>query len=526
MSLESLPSDCLVSWMTLSSGMPKDSTGNFWGSRFPVREKLLVTDRSMYSMARLTRLRKLSLTFSAKVSTKGWHELLLSCSSLDELEVQMNTPLHEVHNTCLESFYGSGPTNLLRMVMNYCPLISKLSLPCMLFNDEILSTLPQSCPLLEELTLSKAWKSLTLQYFHRGVSEDGICTFIRRCSDLRCLSIFSVRLLTSNKIFQCLADNAPRLERLCIDGQEESVVNINALDLLASGCPLLQHLTLPVMCTGAEWCSSYFSRRRDEGLNFASDRVLPEVGFPCLTALHLGCNAWLQDHDMASIGLACPSLAILRMKYCDLLTGNALVHISDTCCNMMDLEICQSTNFIYSDAHVSALAQGCPMLKRLRMPINNSNEVTDEAIKALSLHCPLLEVLTLGGGSVTSPVDAAEIGGCFTDSALHSLSRGCLELTHLTLLGCKGIGQKDKLSTAMMLENCRRIRHVELIECENIDESVLEALFAVLDRHSILRRRLALWLENPGAKLRYESRIVQQCEMHLVSLNFCFQSFI
>jgi len=504
----------------------KDSQDNFYRARFPVSEKLLITDESLRSLKKLQGLRRISMSFASKVSTRGWSELLQSCSTVEEIEVQMNTPLQQVNNSCLEAYFGSGAGSLMNLIMTNCPRVRKLDLPCMLFHDEILRELSRACPLLQELTLGRAWKNLSLQYFHRGVTEEGVCTFIAGCSSLKGLSIFSVRLLTSNRIFRCLARHAPDLERLCIDGQEESVVNIEALDLLAHGCPKLQHLQLPVMCTGTEWSSSYTSRGREQRMDLDADRVFPEVGLRYLTALHLSCNAWLQDKDMLTIGLCCPELAILKMKYCDLFSGHALGYIGKSCENLQELEICRSANFVYSDLDVQALSQGCHRLRRLRMPINSRDDVTDTSVESLCMGCPYLESLTLGGGTITSPVDEPDIGGSFTDSSLFHLAESCAELSHLTLLGCKDLGRHSSVSIAVLVDRCVRLRHLELIDCDHIDEKALEHLHGVFQRRPMLRGRLALWLDNPGVKLRYESRIVQQCEAHLASLNFCFQTFV
>ncbi|KAG7026269.1 F-box/LRR-repeat protein 4, partial [Cucurbita argyrosperma subsp. argyrosperma] len=179
---------------------------------------------------------------------------------------------------------------------------------------------------------------------------------------------------------------------------ESSYLSDAGLIALSVGFPNLEKLSLI-------WCSNISS----QGLTSLAEKCR------FLKSLDLqGC--YVGDQGVAAVGEFCKQLEDVNLRFCEGLTDTGLVELArgcgkslktfgiTACAKITDVSLeavgmhCKYLESLSLDSEiihnkgVLSVAQGCPLLKVLKLQCTN---VTDEALVAVGSLCPSLELLAL-----------------------------------------------------------------------------------------------------------------------------------
>ncbi|WVZ11040.1 hypothetical protein V8G54_015570 [Vigna mungo] len=237
---------------------------------------------------------------------------------------------------------------------------------------------------------------------------------------------------------------------------ESTCLTDTGLSSLGEGFPKLHRL-------GLIWCSNVSS----DGLTSFARKC------SSLKALDLqGC--YVGDQGLAAVGQFCKHLENLNLRFCEGLTDSGLVDLAvgvgkslkslgvaacakitdismeavgSNCCSLETLSL--DSEFIHNKG-LLAVAQGCPVLKVLKLQCIN---ITDDALKAVGTSCLSLELLALYSFQR------------FTDKGLRAIGNGCKKLKNLTLIDCYFLSDKGLEAIAT---GCKELTHLEVNGCHNI----------------------------------------------------------
>ncbi|KAE8667966.1 F-box/LRR-repeat protein 4 [Hibiscus syriacus] len=266
-------------------------------------------------------------------------------------------------------------------------------------------------------------------------------------------------VLTSFKLHHA-AEKSPEKEEDC----ESFCLTDASLTTVADGFSKLEKLSLI-------WCS-----------NITSSGIM-SLARKCkfLKSLDLqGC--YVGDQGLAVIGQCCKQLEDLNLRFCESLTDVGLVELATQCgkslkslrvaaCGRItdksleavgshgkSLETLSLDSELISNKGIIAIAQGCPLLKVLKLQCIN---VTGRALMAVGISCLSLEMLALYSFQQ------------FTDEGLCSIGKGCKKLKNLTLSDCNFLGDRGLEAIA---SGCAELTHLEVNGCQNIGTIGLESV--------------------------------------------------
>ncbi|MBA0616472.1 hypothetical protein Godav_016516 [Gossypium davidsonii] len=191
---------------------------------------------------------------------------------------------------------------------------------------------------------------------------------------------------------------------------------------------------------------------------YVGDQGLAVVGQCCkqLEDLNLRFCESLTDSGLVTLATECgKSLKSLGVAACARITDKSLEAVGSHCKNLETLSL--DSEFI-SNKGILAIAQGCPLLKVLKLQCIN---VTDRALMAVGASCLSLEMLALYSFQQ------------FTDEGLRSIGKGCKKLKNLTLSDCNFLGDRGLEAIAT---GCTELTHLEVNGCHNIGTIGLESV--------------------------------------------------
>ncbi|XVE65718.1 hypothetical protein DITRI_Ditri08aG0022000 [Diplodiscus trichospermus] len=193
-------------------------------------------------------------------------------------------------------------------------------------------------------------------------------------------------------------------------------------------------------------------------------------------------GSYVGDQGLAVVGKCCKLLADVNLRFCESLTDAGLVDLATGCGTSLkslamaacakitdkSLEavgsLCKSLESLTLDSEfirnkgILAIAQGCPLLKVLKLQCMN---VTDDALMAVGISCLSLEMLALYSFQQ------------LTDNGLRSIGKGCKKLKNLTLSDCYFLSDKGLEAVA---SGCTGLTHLEVNGCHNIGTIGLESV--------------------------------------------------
>ena len=242
-------------------------------------------------------------------------------------------------------------------------------------------------------------------YISEGISRRHMKAFISKCPKLVSLSLFGDVNWISDSTVQAIADHCSRLEKLtlsCGDG----ITNISVSFLLS-----LSHLReLDIM-----YCP---------GLTISGVQTLVS-SVPNIESLCFDIGEKTdKDPDpiiiFQTLGSCCPRLRVLK---CSSLAAS-----------------------VYDDGSVMPVFAGCPLLEEFEVQLGDEQSPNDQVLYALGSCCPRLKTVELGYREAD-----------FTDQGLIALSRGCPDLTDLSLHHAPNITDITILSFA---GHCHKLKSI------------------------------------------------------------------
>ena len=268
---------------------------------------------------------------------------------------------------------------LLLALAQYCPLLESLHLDK--YNDEGLSELVAGCPKLHTLTIDANAYEVTLAGFRA----------LGRSRSITTLNLNTSIFDDAKAALGAMADEGMLLKNLhlstLIERPDETFNE--GVSSIARFAPTLEHLSLV-------------------GFEAVNDERLEALG-RChkLRSINV-------DNHVCSPGHVSGSFLIPMSVGCPLLEK---VTISSDFSMFVPEEFTVSIDF-------TQFFERCPKLKHFDVDIH-----TNEEVKALTQHCPLVEFIKLGSSDHTIPQEHSEI----TDVSLVAIAQGLHCLTNLTL---------------------------------------------------------------------------------------------
>jgi len=319
------------------------------------------------------------------------------------------------------------PSYFLRLIAQFCPRLTSLSLACFsLLADADLSLIAGSCPDLHRLALDRCV----------SITSAGLAVVAARCSRLEDFGLSDHYFLDDAAAHVIRARLAPRLRTLDLGG----CVGIGRAALLGAlrSCTLLERLTLD------------------------------------------GCN--VTDDTVAAVS---PQLRVLSLKRCIGVSPVGLAAVSRRCRWLTDLNIfgLRAT----TDAAIASLARSCPLLEALDM--SWCLAVTDVGLGWLE-GCRRLRRLLLSGcdklsGSTIANVVAGTPGMAYLDISwttvddrgVDRLANAAPQLGTMHINWCRFV-TNDTVYRLAQLAHSHRLRTLFAVGCHFEDnQPALRAAF-------------------------------------------------
>eukprot|EP00899_Mesostigma_viride_P027507 jgi/Mesvir1/7941/Mv11861-RA.1 len=230
------------------------------------------------------------------------------------------------------------------------------------------------------------------------------------------------------------------------------------------------------------------------------DNVLYAIAGCCRRLEALDVSACrISNSSISSVARSNPGLLRLGISDCKRISDASLVFLSRHC---PKLEVLYADGTRGTDAGFSAVARGCPRLRRLTVPapvtddgiipvaercpllehlgfLNFDGEVTDDSLKAIASNCPGFWRLDAVGREITDSGITALANGCpglrrlvlsrtsVTGAGVTVIASHCAQLEHLDVGGCYDI---TDASIIMVARKCPRLWHLRVSGCSDVGD--------------------------------------------------------
>lgn len=295
-----------------------------------------------------------------------------------------------------------------------------------------LVTIPQNCPLLEELSLynlplsNAFFQSLTdhcLNLKRLSVScckfenVDYLCNLVARRPNLEKLNIAYTDTPAQNLLYMIDALNHPK--KIVFSGCE---VDLNVISRMALAFPQLKCLSL-MQCANVD----------DETINLAT------LAWPNLEQVHLQYTN-VTDEGVLRLAERCPGLKKVDFSSLSDLTDHSVVAFLHSHPHLESLEIKDISNI--TNVTALAIAQTCHQLKYFNSI--NTRLITPDHIGLIAENCPMLESLGVH---------------CLTNDAADKIAANCPNLEVLFVANSRGL---QIGSICNILDSCPKLERVVL----------------------------------------------------------------
>ena len=358
----------------------------------------------------------------------------VNCPNLEEVHIEYDT---DGDMTCFIAAAARMVQKLPRLrcftfTADYCyepSIIEQSSTPLLL-------ALAQYCPLLESLNL--------VRYDDAGLAE-----LVAGCPKLHTLTINADMRGVSLAGFRAL-------------GRSRSITNLTVhtyvLDKVAHALRAMADEFMPI-----KTLELYTNRHFDDLAFYEDELVASVVRFAqTLENLRLRNLSYVQDESLAVLS-QCHNLRSIEIENAEAgfedddgygsVSGAFLIPMSVGCPLLEKVNVSEIIRFVSDEAepepveviNFTPFFERCPNLKHFNFVIR-----TDEEVKALAQHCPLIERVLLGSRDGTIPQELSEIG----DDSLVAIARGLHFVKHISLYDtqCTDAGLR-----ALAKGECRRV---------------------------------------------------------------------
>ena len=250
--------------------------------------------------------------------------------------------------------------------------------------------------------------------------------------------------------FKSFISNCTKLESLVLSGELDCVSEATIEDI-ANHCPLIEKLTL-----------SY-------GVEITDLSVPYLLSLPHLLELDIMCCFGLTITGVLNLVQSIPNIESLCVDFgakTDKDPDPIIIFqsIGRLCPRLRVLKISSLACSVYDDGSVMPVFAGCPLLEEFEAQLEDEQSPNDQVLYALGSSCPRLKTVELGYREAD-----------FTDHGLIALSRGCPDLTDLSLHNAPNVSDSAILSFAM---HCLKL---ESIHIENNNTITSHAVCALLE---------------------------------------------
>jgi hypothetical protein len=326
-----------------------------------------------------------------------------------------------------------------------CPKLVHLSLDCPQLSEQGLACALKHCGCLQQLTLGNQYQVIpvdiaiptlkSIQSNSHCMNDAALIAFGQQCAKLETLVIFA-----------------------SVQSAGEYTVTDVGVRAVLQGCPLLRE-------TDVEYAEGISTELRVE-LARRRDNITLDFG-----------DWWKTDNELAQEVLkASPNLTtLLCTEGCEWLTDATLAACAQHCPLVQDLELYKSPNV--TDNGVRTLVTSLAITLRCAKLLYCS-QLSDDALRAIAEHCPLLEVIVC-----TINV---------SDATVVKLAEGCAELRYVYLNRTQ-VGDAGLIALAT---HCPKVRELYLYSCPHVTVHGVRALakhckrlaFLALDGHLSMER--------------------------------------
>ncbi|GJN40444.1 hypothetical protein PR202_gb29657 [Eleusine coracana subsp. coracana] len=449
-------------------------------------------DAAAAEVARMRRLRRLSLSRCKPVTDMGLGCVAVGCPDLRDLSLKwcigvtdlgIKLLAHKCRNLrTLDLSYAMITKDSFPAIMKLPNLEVLTLVGCSGIDDDALSSIEKHC--IKSLKVTPSMVSS----FHRMSNLQTLmlegCKFMadalksigKSCASIRQLSLSKCSGVTDAELSSAVSrlKNLLKLDVTCC----RNITNASLVSITSS-------------------CTSLISLRMESCVHVSSDG-LKLIGKHCHQLEELD----LTDNDLDDEGLkaiaGCSKLSSLKIGICLKISDEGLTQIGKSCPELRDIDLYRCGDI--SDDGVTHIAQGCPKLESINLCYCTG--ITDRSLMSLS-KCANLNTL--------------EIRGCprVSSSGISEIAMGCRLLSKLDIKKCFEINDVGMLYISQFSHSLRQnmtIVHLAgispngliaaLLVCGGLTKVKLNAAFKSMMPHHMLRNVEARgcafqWIDKP-----------------------------
>ncbi|KAK6915626.1 Leucine-rich repeat [Dillenia turbinata] len=387
----------------------------------------LVTNRSLFSIASLGKLKSLSMVGCSLLDDVGMKYLGRGCPLLQVLDVSRCNGISSYGLTLVLKVHSG----LQQLGAGYCfadlsaDLIYSLknlgSLNLIKFDGARLSdskflSISLYCKQLVEVGLSKCI----------GVADEGIIQLASGCVNLKILDLTCCNLITDIGI-SAIADCCTNLVSLKVESC--NLITEKGLERLGHSCLLIEELDL-TDCSGVD----------DTGIVTYWSKL-----FNDMRAGFIRCEG-IRDEGLAALSGGCRKLKILNLSYCRAITDEGIQHLS----NFEDLSVLEMRSLInITCSGMTIVAAGCKKL--LDLDLKFCRNIDDSGFWALAYYSRNLQQINISHCGISDVGLCMVLGNltCLQDAKLLHLTKVSVEGFELALRACYMRLKKVKLLSSL-----------------------------------------------------------------------------
>ncbi|GJN28500.1 hypothetical protein PR202_gb16633 [Eleusine coracana subsp. coracana] len=385
-------------------------------------------DAAAAEVARMRRLRRLSLSRCKPVTDMGLGCVAVGCPDLRDLSLKwcigvtdlgLKLLAHKCKNLrTLDLSYGMITKDSFPAIMKLPNLEVLTLVGCSGIDDDALSSMEKDC--------NKSLKVLDISHCPNA-TDVGLSSVVKSISNLSELNLSYCCPVTPS-----MASSFHRIANLQTLKLEGCKLMADALRSIGKSCVSIRELSLS-KCSGVT----------DAELSFAVSRLKN------LLKLNITCCRNITDASLASITTSCTSLISLRMESCAHVSSEGLKLIGKHCHQLEELDL---TDNDLDDEGLKAIA-GCSKLSSLKIGI--CLKISDEGLTQIGKSCPELR-----------DIDLYRCGDISDDGVIR-IAQGCPKLESINLSYCTGITDRSLMS----LSKCLNLNTLEIRGCPRVSSS-------------------------------------------------------
>ncbi|KAK3139163.1 hypothetical protein QOZ80_5AG0378810 [Eleusine coracana subsp. coracana] len=385
-------------------------------------------DAAAAEVARMHRLRRLSLSRCKPVTDMGLGCVAVGCPDLRDLSLKWcigvtDLGIKLLAHKCrklrtLDLSYAMITNDSFPAIMKLPNLEVLILVGCSGIDDDALSSIETDC--------NKSLKVLDISHCPNA-TDVGVSSVVKSIPNLSELNLSYCCPVTPTMVNSF--HSIPNLQTLKLEGCKFMA---GGLSSIGRSCGSIRQLSLS-KCSGVT----------DAELSFPVSRLKN------LLKLDVTCCRNITDTSLASVASSCTSLISLRMESCTHVSSEGLKLIGK---HLHQLEELDLTDNDLDDEGLTAIA-GCSKLSILKIGI--CLKISDEGLTQIGKSCPELR-----------DIDLYRCGDISDDGVTH-IAQGCPKLESTNLSYCTGITDRSLMS----LSKCANLNTLEIRGCPRVSSS-------------------------------------------------------